>query len=112
MAVIISKFDAAEHLRDQQDMAAYMASAVETGDPQYIAKAIGTVARAHGMAKISRESGLSRESLYRAFSDKGNPTLSTLLAVLKALNVKLTATVVEAETSNATSSTPGGFTPT
>lgn len=96
MAIKISKFDAAEHLHDEKDVAEYMAAVMETGDPKHIAKAVGTVARARGMADIAKESGLSRESLYRAFSENGNPTISTLLAVLKSLNVTLSATLASA----------------
>jgi probable addiction module antidote protein len=70
---------------------AIMADALETGDAGYIAKALGVVARAKGMAEISAQTGLSREQLYRSFSEKGNPTLKTMLAVMKALGIDMTA---------------------
>lgn len=68
-----------------------MADALETGDSGYIANALGIVARAKGMAQIAEETGLSREQLYRSFSERGNPTLKTTMAVLNALGVQLTA---------------------
>ena len=68
-----------------------MADAFETGDAAYIAKALGVVARAKGMTEIARETGLSREQLYRSFSEKGNPTLKTTLTVMRAIGVDMTA---------------------
>ncbi|MNY69331.1 hypothetical protein D3C86_2072520 [compost metagenome] len=67
-----------------------MADALETGDAAYIAKALGVIARAKGMGQIAEQTGLSREQLYRSFSEKGNPTLKTTLAVMKALGLGLT----------------------
>ena len=67
-----------------------MEDAFETGDAAYIAKCLGVVARAKGMTALANESGLSREHLYRSFSDKGNPTLKTLLAVMRAVGLDLT----------------------
>ncbi len=62
----------------------------EGGDgPAFIAGAIGTIARAHGMMKLARQTGLTREGLYKALSADGNPSLGTALKVLKALGVKL-----------------------
>ncbi|CUB00113.1 probable addiction module antidote protein [Pannonibacter indicus] len=68
-----------------------MAEAFASGDPAYIAHALGVVARAKGMSQIAAETGLSRQQLYRSFSASGNPTLRTTLAVMKALGVRLTA---------------------
>ena len=84
-------YDPAEDLVDDASYALFMASAFETDDPAYIAHALGVVARAKGMAQIARETGLSREQLYRSFSANGNPTLKTTLAVMKALGLELTA---------------------
>jgi probable addiction module antidote protein len=64
---------------------------LETGNAGYIAAALGTVARARGMAKIARKAGVTRSSLYKALSPEGDPQLTTLLGVMKALGVKLTA---------------------
>ncbi|MBU2817656.1 putative addiction module antidote protein, partial [Acidithiobacillus ferrooxidans] len=63
----------------------------ESADAGYIAHALGVVARAKGMAQIAGETGLSREWLYRSFSERGNPTLKTTLAVMKVLGIELTA---------------------
>ena len=83
-------WDAAEYLDGPEAISMFMADAMETGDAAYIAKALGVVARAHGMTQIARKTGLSREQLYRSFSDKGNPTLKTTLAVMRALDVDMT----------------------
>lgn len=86
-------YDPAEALTNQETIAIFMADAFETGDAAYIAKALGVVARAKGMAEIARETGLSREQLYRSFSEKGNPTLKTTLNVMRAIGIDLTAKV-------------------
>ena len=91
MSKALSKFDAAATLRDSEAIAEYMAAAFETQDPSYISHALGVVARAKGMSEIARDSGLSREHLYRSFSEDGNPTLKSILAVMDALGVQLTA---------------------
>jgi probable addiction module antidote protein len=70
-----------------------MAEAFATEDPGYIAHAIGVVARAKGMTQIANQTGLSREQLYRSFSENGNPTLKTTMAVMQALEIELTAKV-------------------
>jgi probable addiction module antidote protein len=87
----LTNYDPAEDLRTKKSIAIFMAEAFETNDPAYIAHALGVVARAKGMSEIADRTGLSREQLYRSFSVKGNPTLRTTLAVIKALNIKLTA---------------------
>ncbi len=91
MAEKIYNYDPAEALDSQEAIVVFMADAFETGDATYIAKALGIVARAKGMADISRETGLSREQLYRSFSIKGNPTLKTMLIVMQALGINMTA---------------------
>lgn len=85
-------YDSAEFLDTDEAVAEYLAAAVEEGDAALFRHALGVVARARGMTQIARESGLSRESLYKALSDEGNPSLDTAMRVMKALNVKLTAT--------------------
>ncbi|HVT62477.1 MAG TPA: addiction module antidote protein [Legionellaceae bacterium] len=84
-------YDPAEALDSPESIAIFMADAFETGDAAYIAKAIGVVARAKGMTEIARETGLSREQLYRSFSEEGNPTLKTTLTVMRAIGVDMTA---------------------
>ena len=76
-----------------EDIGSFMAEAFDTEDAGYIAHALGVVARAKGMSEIARDTGLSREQLYRSFSAKGNPTLKTTLAVMKALGLELTTKV-------------------
>ena len=89
MTVETKPFDVAEVLLDEDRMAAYLEEAFADGDPTFIASAIGDVARARNIAAIARETGLTRETLYRAFSAEGNPTLATLATVVKALGFQL-----------------------
>lgn len=84
-------YDPAAALDSAEAVAVFMADAFETGDSAYIAKALGVVARARGMSQIAKETGLSREQLYRSFSDQGNPTLKTTLTVMRALGLDMTA---------------------
>jgi probable addiction module antidote protein len=86
-----TRYDPAEDLGSDEAIAVFMAEAFQTNDAAYIAHALGVVARAKGMAQIASQTGLSREQLYRSFSEKGNPTLKTTLAVMNALGVQLTA---------------------
>lgn len=86
-------YDPATALDSKEAIALFIADAFETGDPTYIAKALGVVARAKGMAKIASKTGLSREQLYRSFSEKGNPTLKTTLTFMHAIGIDLTAKV-------------------
>ena len=85
-------WDAAEHLKTEKDMVAYLEAVLEDGDPVLIAAALGDIARAKGMTEIARETGLGRESLYKALSPEGNPEFSTILKVVKALGLRLHAT--------------------
>ena len=84
-------YDPAAALDSPEAISIFMADALETGDTAYIAKALGVVARAKGMTEIARETGLSREQLYRSFSERGNPTLKTMIAVMRAVGVDMTA---------------------
>lgn len=88
-----SPYDSAEFLDSDEAIAEYLAAAVQEGDAALFRRALGVAARARGMTEIARQTGLSRESLYRALSDEGNPSLDTALRVVSALNVCLTATV-------------------
>ena len=81
----LTSYDPAEDLGSDEAIAMFMAEAFLTNDAGYISHALGVVARAKGMAQIASQTGLSREQLYRSFSEKGNPTLKTTLAVMKAL---------------------------
>lgn len=82
-------FDAARYLTDPREQAALLSDAFASGDPAYITTALGTIARARGMSELARETGISREGLYKALSPTGDPRLSTLLGILKALNLQL-----------------------
>ena len=93
MAEKLTTYDPAEDLNSEEEIASFMAEAFKTNDAGYVAHALGVVARAKGMAQIAVQTGLSREQLYRSFSENGNPTLKTTLAVMKALGIELTATV-------------------
>ncbi len=88
--VKLTRYDPAEDIGSDEAIAVFMAEAFKTNDVAYISHALGVVARAKGMAQIAGQTGLSREQLYRSFSEKGNPTLKTTLAVMKALGVQLT----------------------
>jgi probable addiction module antidote protein len=84
-------FDPAEYLDDSESIAAYLSEALESEDPAFIADALGVVARARGMSEVAREAGVSRESLYRALSADGNPEFATILRVVRALGLQLSA---------------------
>lgn len=89
MPLETTPFDAAEFFTSEADQAELLADAFATGEAGYIAAAIGTVARARGMSKVARESGVTREALYKSLSAEGDPKLSTVLGVLKSLGIKL-----------------------
>lgn len=87
---VTTPYDVAEHLHTAEDMAAYLEARMEEApsDAAFIAKALGDIARARGMSEVAGNSGLSRESLYKALSGDRNPTLDTVLKVLDALELR------------------------
>ena len=91
-----TRYDVAEHLRTPEDMAAYLEACKEAadGDANFIAKALGDIARAKGMTQVARDAGLSRESLYKALSGDRAPGFDTILKVMGALGLKLHAQAV------------------
>jgi probable addiction module antidote protein len=89
-------WDVVKHLETAEDMAAYIEAALEEGDPALVAAAMGDIARAKGITQIARETGLGRESLYKALSPEGNPEFATVLKVLQALGLRLHATPISA----------------
>jgi probable addiction module antidote protein len=91
MAVRTTRWDTTEHLDSEEAIFAYIEAAFEDGDPDLIKHVLGEVARARGMTAIAREAGVTREALYKALSEKGDPRLSTLIGVMKALGLKLAA---------------------
>jgi probable addiction module antidote protein len=86
-----TRFDVAEYLDTPQRQAEYISAALESGDAAFVRDAVGIVARARGMGEIARAAGLNRESLYRALGESGNPEFGTMLGVLGALELELTA---------------------
>lgn len=88
-----SRYDVAEHLRTPKEMAAYLEACLEESDNDaaFIAKSLGDIARAKGMAQVARDSGLSRESLYKALSGDRSPDFETILKILNALGIRLHA---------------------
>ena len=83
-------YDSAEFLDDEEAIAAYVEEAFATGDSALIVKALGTVARARNMTRLTREAGMSRTSLYKALSGEGRPEFGTIMKVAKALGLDLT----------------------
>ncbi len=90
----LKKWDSAEHLKTEEDIALYLDACFEEAadDAPFIAKALGTVARARGMTQLAKDTGLGRESLYKALSGDGNPSFDTVLKVMHGLGIKLRAT--------------------
>ncbi len=92
-----TRYDVAEHLRNSEEMAAYLDACFEEadGDVALIAKALGDIARAKGMSQVAKDAGLSRESLYKALSGERSPNFDTILKVVSALGIKLHAEAVQ-----------------
>ena len=93
-----TRYNVAEHLRTPEEMAAYLEAAIAEakGDAAFIAKALGDIARAKGMAQVARDAGLSRESLYKALSGERSPGFDTILKVVEALGLELHAGAMRA----------------
>jgi probable addiction module antidote protein len=92
-----SLYDSAEYLDSDEAVSAYMEEVLSTDNPALIAKALGTVARARGMAQIAKKAGLSRESLYKALSADGNPEFGTVLKVIHAMGLKFSLASASAQ---------------
>ena len=92
MSISTTRWDSAEHLKTEEDIQLYLEACLEEAvdDPALIVHALGVIARAKNMSQLSRDTGLSREGLYKAFSPEGNPTFATVAKVAKALGFKLT----------------------
>lgn len=89
MATETLPFDAARTITSAEGQAELLADAMASGDAGYIANALGVIARARGMTEVAREAGVTREALYRSLSEEGDPRLTTLLGVMKALGFRL-----------------------
>lgn len=89
MAAKTVPFDAARHITSPEAQAALLADAMRSGDAGYIANALGVIARARGMTEVAGGAGVTREALYRALSEDGDPRLTTLLGVMRSLGFRL-----------------------
>jgi len=85
------RFDAAEYLDSEERQVAYITVALESGDPDFVRDALGLVARARGMGDIAKSAGLNRESLYKALGETGNPEFATVMRIVRALGLTLSA---------------------
>jgi probable addiction module antidote protein len=97
MTVALKRWDSAEHLQTEQDIQLYLEACFEEAgdDAAFIAKALGNVAKARSMTQLAKDTGLGRESLYKALSGEGNPSFGTILKVINALGLKLHIEVAE-----------------
>ena len=86
-----TRFDAADYLDTEARQVAYITAALETGDADFVRDALGLVARARGMSEIAKSAGLNRESLYKALGETGNPEFSTVMRIVRALGLTLSA---------------------
>ncbi len=93
----MTQFDAAKYLDSEERQVAYIAAALETGDADFVRDALGLVARARGIREIAREAGLNRESLYKALGKSGNPEFGTVLRIVRALGLTLSARPAQAK---------------
>ncbi len=86
-----SRYDTADYLKTEEDVAAYMEAVMEEGgdDPAFVAQALGDIARARSMSQLARETGMTREGLYKALSSDGNPSFATVVKVARALGLRL-----------------------
>jgi probable addiction module antidote protein len=91
MATKTKPFDPSKHLDDDEAIAFYIDEALATNDAAVVAACLGDVARARGMTQLAKEAGLTRASLYKALSAGGNPEFATILRVIQALRLKLSA---------------------
>ena len=89
----LRRWDSAEHLKTPEDMALYLEACLQEAgdDAAFVAKALGNIARAKGMSQLANETGMGRESLYKALSGEGNPSFATVLKVTRALGIELHA---------------------
>ncbi len=95
MTETFTRWDAAEHLRDKADMRHYLeaCAAEDPGDGSLIRAALNDIARAQNMSRLARDAGMSREGLYKALSETGNPTFATVMRITRALGMQLRVTV-------------------
>ncbi len=96
MAIKTTRWDSAEHLQSDEDIKLYLEACFEEADddPAFIVHALGVIARAKNMSQLARDTGITREGLYKAFSTEGNPTFATVTKVAKALGLQITVQAV------------------
>lgn len=91
MGIKTTRWDSAEHLKTDEDIQLYLEACLEEAgeDPAFIVHALGVIARARNMSQLARDTGLTREGLYKALSPEGNPTFSTVAKVARALGLQI-----------------------
>ncbi len=87
--VKVSEFDVSEYLETEEDIAGYLSAVIAENDTALLLAAIGDIAKAKGMTRLAKETGMSRTSLYKSLSINGNPEFATIMTVMKSLGVKL-----------------------
>jgi len=92
MTIKTTRWDSAEHLKTDEDIKFYLEACLEEAgdDPAFIIHTLGVIARAKNMSQLARDTGLTREGIYKAFSTEGNPTFATVSKVAKALGLQIT----------------------
>jgi probable addiction module antidote protein len=90
MAIRTTPWDSAAHLKTEEDIQLYLEACLEEDDPALLVHAFGVIARSRNMSQLARDTGMSREGLYKALSPGGNPSFDTVARVAKALGFKLT----------------------
>jgi len=96
MAIKTMRWDCSEHLKTDEDIQLYLEACIEEAgdDPAFIIHALGVIAKAKNMSQLARDTGISREGLYKAFSPDGNPTFATVAKVAKALGLQITVQTI------------------
>ena len=86
-----SRYDSADYLETEDDIAAYLEAVISEGDddPAYITRALGVVARARNISQLARDTGMSREGIYKALSEDGNPSFATVAKIARALGLRI-----------------------
>ena len=100
MSMKITDLDVSEYLDTEESIASYLSAIIEEGDPQLLLAAIGDVAKARGMAKIASDTGLGRESLYKALKPESKPRFETIVKILNSLGVKIQFLAIHANEKN------------
>ncbi len=100
MPETFSQYDAADYLKTDEDIAAYLEASAEDGDPAAMVVALGTVARARNMSQLARDAGMTREGIYKALAPGGNPAFGTVAKVAQALGYEMAFRSIQAASKN------------